>query len=187
MDRKKPTDILEEEHKIIQKVVAAMAVGVEVLETGKDVKADTVRNIVEFMRTFGDKCHHGKEEVYLFPLLGHRGVPMHGCPLAVLIHEHEMGRVLVKELASAGEAYGKKATSAKAALIQSLKGLIKLYPDHIWKENYLLFPMTNKVLSEEDQKDLYEKFEEVERSIGEDTHERFEKMAEKLSLEMQPI
>jgi len=185
MHKKKPTDILEEEHKIIQKVIAAMAVGVEVLETGKDVKADTIRNIVEFMRTFGDKCHHGKEEVHLFPLLGQRGVPMHGCPLAVLIHEHEMGRALVKELASAGDAYEKKDSSAKEALIKSLKGLVKLYPDHIWKEDYLLFPMTNKVLSEEDQKDLYEKFEEVEMSIGKDTHERLEKIAEKLALEIQ--
>jgi hemerythrin-like domain-containing protein len=40
--------------------------------------------------------------------------------------------------------------------------------------------MTNKVLSAEDQKDLGEKFEMVEKTIGTDVHERFERMAENL-------
>ena len=55
-----------------------------------------------------------------------------------------------------------------------------LYPNHIWKEDYLLFPMTNKVLSPDDQKDLREKFEAVEDVIGRDVHHRFEQMAEGL-------
>ena len=50
------------------------------LEKGEDIKGDTIKNVVEFMRTLGDKGHHGKEETHLFPLLGKKGVPMTGCP-----------------------------------------------------------------------------------------------------------
>ncbi len=77
---KKPTEALEEEHHVIQKVVGAMAVLSARLERGEDVKGDTIKNVVEFMRTFGDKCHHGKEEVHLFPLLGRAddGLPHSG-------------------------------------------------------------------------------------------------------------
>jgi hemerythrin-like domain-containing protein len=181
---KKPTDVLEEEHHVIQKVVAAMVVLLARLEEGKDVKGETINKVVEFMRTFGDKCHHGKEESHLFPLLGKRGVPMTGCPIAVLVHEHEKGRSLVKQLLEAGTAYVNGDGASKSTLIKSLQGLIELYPNHIWKEEYLLFPMTNKVLSDEDQKELFEKFEMVEKEIGADVHEHFENIVEELVSEI---
>jgi len=80
--------MLEEEHHSIQKVVGAMAVIAERLEMGQEVKAETLQNIVEFMRTFADKCHHGKEETHLFPVLEKKGVPVRGCPMGALIAEH---------------------------------------------------------------------------------------------------
>lgn len=181
---KKPTETLEEEHHVIQKVVAVMIALLERLESVQEVKGETINDIVEFMRTFGDKCHHGKEETYLFPLLGDRGVPMTGCPIAVLTHEHERGRSLVKQLSESGAAYANGDSASKDALVKSLKGLIELYPNHIWKEDYLLFPMTNKVLKDEDQKELSDKFEAVDEEIGKDIYRKFEKMAERLMSEI---
>jgi hemerythrin-like domain-containing protein len=136
--------------------------------------------MVEFMRTFADRCHHGKEETHLFPVLVSKGVPDTGCPIGGLTHEHQQGRVLVKELAAAVEAYGGGDPSAKESLIKSLHGVVGLYPNHIWKEDYLLFPMSNKVLGLDDQKALLEKFSQVEAEIGQDTHHRFEQMARDL-------
>ena len=72
MDSKSPTEILEAEHHVIQKVVGAMAVLAEGLGAGQEPPVETLRNIVEFMRTFADKCHHGKEEVHLFSKHGKR-------------------------------------------------------------------------------------------------------------------
>lgn len=178
---KKPTEMLEEEHHVIQKIVGVMATLLERLQKGEDMKGATIKDVVEFMRIYGDKCHHGKEETHLFPLLGKRGVPMTGCPVAVLTHEHDKGRALVKQLAEAGTNYANGNKSAKDNLIKSLQGLIDLYPNHIWKEDYLLFPMTNKVLSDSDQKDLSDKFEAVEKEIGRNVHKRLEKMAERLT------
>ena len=182
---KTPTDTLEEEHHYIQTVVGVMAVIAEKLEKGEDTDVETLQKIVEFMRTFADKCHHAKEETHLFTLLEKRGVPVRGCPIAILTAEHQRGRTLVSTLASATETYAKDMTSAKKNLVETLKALTELYPGHIWKEDYLLFPMTNKVLSAEDQKELGEKFEMVEKTIGADVHERFERFAEMLEQETQ--
>ncbi len=88
MMEKKPTEMLEAEHHVIQKVVGAMAV------LGQEVEAKTLQGIVEFMRTFADKCHHGKEEIHLFPALERKGVPARGCPVGALLHEHQQGRAL---------------------------------------------------------------------------------------------
>jgi hemerythrin-like domain-containing protein len=180
MIAKRPTEMLEEEHLYIQKVVGAMAVVAEGLEMGQNVEAETLQNIVQFMRTFADKCHHGKEESHLFPALERIGVPTRGCPLGILIHEHEKGRTLVTELAEAAEAYVKGNPSAKASLAESLRGLTDLYPNHIWKEEYLLFPMANKILSSEQQNELQEEFETVEQAIGKDVHQRFEQVADNI-------
>jgi len=180
MFEKKPTDILEEEHRIIEKIVKAMSVLIKRLETDKDTSLEDLQNITEFMRIFGDKCHHGKEEKELFPLLGKKGVPMQGCPITALTHEHEVGRNLVKGLVESTVAYEKKDSSAKEGLLKQLRGLINLYPNHIWKEEYLLFPMTNKILNDSEQKDLQIKFEMVEKEIGPDVHARYERMAEEI-------
>jgi hypothetical protein len=47
---KRPTDILEDEHRVILKVVGTMPVLAESLETGASVAPDVLRGIAEFMR-----------------------------------------------------------------------------------------------------------------------------------------
>jgi hemerythrin-like domain-containing protein len=180
MTERMPTEMLEEEHRSILKVMGALPVLIEGLETGQKVEADTLQRVVQFMRTFADTCHHGKEEAHLFPALEKKGVPMQGCPVGALTREHQQGRALVVGLAEAVEAYARGDAAAKDALLANLRGITAHYPNHIWKEDYLLFPMTNKVLSPDDQKDLREKFEAVEDAIGRDVHDRLEQMAEGL-------
>jgi hemerythrin-like domain-containing protein len=76
MSEMRPTKILEEEHHYSQKVVAALAVLLETLEAGKELEKKTLREVVEFMRTFANKCHHGKDETHLLPALEKKGVAM---------------------------------------------------------------------------------------------------------------
>jgi len=73
MDRTSPTEILEAEHRVIQKVVGAVAVLAEGLGAGQEPPIQTLCSVVEFMRTFADRCHHGKEEAHLFPFLEEPG------------------------------------------------------------------------------------------------------------------
>jgi hemerythrin-like domain-containing protein len=63
---------LEHEHHIIERVVAAMVVLAEKLQSGKEVEALVLNDLVEFLQVFAEDCHHGKEEHYLFPLLEKR-------------------------------------------------------------------------------------------------------------------
>ena len=178
---KRPSQILESEHRIIEKVLGAMARLTEVLETNRTVCSEDITALAEFMRTFADQCHHGKEEKLLFPILERKGVPVSGCPLGMLINEHARGRVLVNALSEAAAAHAAGSPEAKGALLASLKGLLDLYPNHIWKEDYLLFPLTDKILSRTEQKSLAEEFEQVESEIGRETHCRFVQIAEHLA------
>jgi hemerythrin-like domain-containing protein len=187
MSEPTPVEILEAEHRVIQKVVAGMTVLAEKLEGGADLDVPLLENIVEFLRTFADRCHHGKEEALLFPALERRGVPAHGCPIGGLTMEHQKGRLMVGEFAEAIGGYAKGEPAARENLVKSLRALTAFYPNHIWKEDYLLFPLAAKLLTLEDQQALAGKFEEVQHELGHEVHERFEKLAAKLEWEVSGV
>ena len=179
--------MLEAEHRVIQKMVAGMSVLAEQLEGGEPVDVSLLESIVVFLRTFADRCHHGKEETFLFPALIRRGVPSHGCPIGGLTMEHQKGRVMVGELADAIRGYAAGEPPARENLVKSLRALVAFYPSHIWKEDYLLFPLAGKVLTPEDQQELTDKFETVEREIGLDVLEGFDKVVAELERKVSGI
>lgn len=177
----KPIAELSTEHELIQKVVAGLAVLESRMSGGGPVNAALLRRIVKFLREYADVLHHGKEEALLFPALERRGVPAHGCPVGALLAEHKRGRVLVAEFAEAIEAYASGADGAVAGLAATMRALAELYPAHIWKEDYLLFPMSEKVLGTQGLLNLSTQFEEVNRTVGEAVVARAEALAAELA------
>jgi hemerythrin-like domain-containing protein len=182
--KENPVAMLEAEHRVIEKMVSVMAMLASDLEVGRPVDTETLRNIVGFLRTYADKYHHGKEEVHLFPVLAAKGVPVNGCPLGALMGEHQEGRGLVAEFAQGLEAHAAASPSSREALAQTLHSLVELYLGHIWKEDYLLFPMTNKVLSPKEQAALYVRFEAVDRATDQEVPRRFEQPAANLEAKL---
>lgn len=179
------TDMLDEEHRNIETVVAMLPMLIQVIEAGRRVEAGLFREIVEFMRTFADRCHHGKEEALLFPVLAHKGVPVAGVSLGALAQDHQQGRALISGLAEAAPACARGDAVAAASLVRNLHGIAELYPHHIWKEDYLLFPMMNMVLDADDEEELVEKFIHADATMGHDTDGRFDQVA--LDLESQVL
>ncbi len=187
MSKATPIEELEAEHRVIQKMVAGMSVLADQMEGGEAVDVLLLESLVVFLRTFADRCHHGKEESFLFPALIRRGVPSHGCPIGGLTMEHQKGRVMVEELADAIRGYTAGEPPARENLIKSLRALVAFYPSHIWKEDYLLFPLAGKVLTPEDQQELRDKFETVERELGVDVLEGFDKVVAELERKISGI
>jgi hemerythrin-like domain-containing protein len=178
---KRATQILEEEHHLMQKVFGSMAALADRLYEGNLPGGEVLVELVDFMRIFVEGCHHEKEDNHLFPLLARKGVPVAGCPIGVLTHEHETSRRLTADLGAAVDAFLKNPQPMSQFLITTLRGIVELYPNHIWKENYLLFPMTDKLLDEEEQRQLLESFNSVECRFSVDVRSRFERLVESVA------
>ncbi len=174
------TDSLEHEHRTIEKILRVTGVLVDELTENRDIDDDILRDLCQFLRVYGHQCHHGKEESYLFPMLERHGVPEEGCPLGALRHEHERSRVLTQELVQASAEYAANRHEGSSALSEVLRNIAQFYPAHIWKEEYLLFPMARKVLSEEDDQRLLKEFKSVESDIYSYAHESYEQLATEL-------
>jgi hemerythrin-like domain-containing protein len=159
------TAILKEEHRSIERMLAVLGTAAGHLEAGEPVRPGLFREAVDFIRNFADKNHHGKEESNLFPRLEERGVAMEGGPLGVMLHEHDLGRAFIKAIDDAIEGYEGGDEAATKAIVDSLRGYTQLLTEHIWKEENVLFQMADQVLSEADQQDLAERFEDVEAEL----------------------
>lgn len=177
------TDFVQElkhDHRVIQEVVAGMSAVADLLDSGKQVDPSILGDLVQFLAVFADHCHHDKEERYLFPLLATKANAATKRQLQLLEQEHGAAAQLVGELAKASAAYIENPLVMRYRVVALLRRLVELYPAHIWKEDYLLFPMAQQSLSEAEQADMADRFEDVEREVGQDVHAAFEMLAKQL-------
>lgn len=177
----KPTEILIKEHDAILLMLKILDAVATRLENNEHVDPDHPSQIVEFIREFADKCHHGKEENLLFKSMAKAGVPEQGGPIAVMLSEHETGRNFVRNMDTAASAYAKGDKSTIGQFVQNARGYISLLFRHIQKENMVLFPMADRVIPDDEQDRLLDEFDKVETEIiGEGTHERFHELLDQL-------
>lgn len=178
-----PLKILEDEHRVIEKAIGVLKHMVKTVETGVNPPVDDLRNLVDFLRTFADKCHHGKEEDVLFPVLEERGVSRSGGPIGVMLQEHEQGRSLVKGMLQAVEAIEKGDEHGYTFFSEKALSYAELLEGHISKEDNVLYPIGRNVLSDGDMERLLDDFEKVEEEkVGPGVHEKYHRIVEELSL-----
>lgn len=171
---------LRDEHRWILKVAGVME---KILsrepEAGLDL--DAMEDCVSFVRLFADACHHGQEEDLLFPELEALGMPRNAGPLAVMLHEHEMGRSYARAMVKALPGARKGAEEDRKILVNAANGYIQLIRGHIHKEDNVLFNMADHVVVGPACKKLCDAYGVVcQRRFEGRTKEELQEMAERL-------
>lgn len=178
----KATEQLKHEHKAVMLMLKILDSISKKLEKNEKVSPQHLEAIIDFLKTFVDKCHHGKEEKLLFPLLEAKGIPNKGGPIGVMLAEHILGREFVKKISEAVSNYSNNESIAKNIIIENINGYINLLTHHIEKENNMLFALTDNKLSPDEQSKLYMEFENLEENeIGKGKHEEFHNFLKELS------
>ncbi|MEN6622843.1 MAG: hemerythrin domain-containing protein [Smithella sp.] len=165
------------EHEEILSGLEILKKASEPVRTNKEAPLKDLIEIVQFLRLFVDKCHHGKEEELLFPAMEKAGIPKENGPIGQMLLEHEQGRQYM-------EAIDKTITEKgilQEAFIKNADEYIYLLRNHIEKENVILFPMGDKLIPQERQAKLLEEFEAYEQQVmGLNTHQKLHDMLHKL-------
>jgi hemerythrin-like domain-containing protein len=157
------TTQLRHEHEVFMRALALLERFAPRPGAGAPVDRAALGWLVDFFRTFVDRCHHAKEELHLFPALERHGVPRNGGPIGVMLLEHEEGRALLRAMTL-------EDAGAVAGAIRGYAGLLRA---HIDKENDVLFPLAEQILDEEEQRALAGAFDGVEQTVvGPGMHER---------------
>ncbi|WP_027369025.1 hemerythrin domain-containing protein [Desulfocurvibacter africanus] len=172
----KATQELRNEHEGIQLMLKVLTILARKASSGEPFDRGQAGKIIEFLRVFADKCHHGKEEDVLFPELEKAGIARQGGPIGVMLHEHVSGREFIRRMSEALPARNDKEFAEAAT------GYIALLSAHIQKENEVLFVMADKVLPAEKQEEMFRSFERIEEErIGPGVHESFHKLMDDLA------
>ncbi|MBI4797359.1 MAG: hemerythrin domain-containing protein [Desulfarculus sp.] len=177
-----PTAELKAEHQGVMKVLAVLEVMCGHLEAGEPVASDHLAQVLEFLRVFVDKCHHGKEEEYLFPALEKTGLPHDSGPIAVMLAEHALGRQLVGRLALAMEGLAAGQQEEAQALTAAGREYVALLRAHIPPEDNVLFALADERLGRAEEAELSKSFDLLEaQRIGPGRHEAFHRLIHELT------
>lgn len=165
------------EHRLIERMLLVIQDALVEIESAGRVDPVFVDTAIDFIRTYADKTHHGKEEDILFRKLKER--PLSAEDRRVmdeLIEEHGFGRRTTKALLEANTRYRHGDESALTDIVSNLETIVGFYPGHIEKEDKVFFPATRSYFTEEEDQFLLAEFREFDRKM---IHEKYQSVVEK--------
>ncbi len=173
------------EHRLIERLMPLITEEVRRLEDNiavdprfAFVDAWVIDVVVDFMQTYADHCHHGKEEGILFAALEKKDLrPEHRRIMAELTQEHVHGRQLTRSLAAAKKHYLQGDEAVLPDIIHNLKTLAAHYPPHIVKEDKHFFLPCMAYFSDAEKADMLGRMWEFDRRV---IHDKYNRILEQL-------
>ena len=169
----KSTDLLSQEHKLILRALDVLDALAASMEARGEFDEDAVDRVLDFLRWFADAHHQAKEETILFPAIK-AAAGAQDRPVRHMMFEHEQERQSIEDLEK-DVRLGKLSDFVAAA-----NKLISTLRNHIYKEDQLLFPEADSLLSRQDDA-IFEQLQRFDTPLDKQTLEH--KQSELHSLE----
>jgi len=169
-----PIGPLMREHRLIERMVKIINnLQLEINEK-KVTDSNYIEDVVDFFKTYADRCHHGKEEDILFKKLSTKNLKkQHQTIMNELIEEHAYARKTVNKLKETNTKYRQGNKKAIMEINDLLKELSTLYPKHIQKEDKHFFYSCMNYFSKSELDSMLDDFREFDRKM---IHEKYEKI-----------
>ncbi len=177
-----PIGPLMVEHRLIERMIALMGLQIQRIGDTGQVDVHFIDTAVDFIRTYADACHHGKEEDILFRDLQEKDLdPKDERIMNELIEEHAWARVTTGKLVDARKRYAQGEKEAVDEIIEIMKSLVEFYPKHIEKEDRDFFKASMVYLTQEERDGMLDEEYEFDRRF---IHGMNEKAVEALESEL---
>jgi hemerythrin-like domain-containing protein len=146
----KGIELLVEEHKLIKRMLVVVRKACVGVMKGDDINYEDFGNIIDFIRNYADRHHHGKEEKLLFNrMVSEIGGPAEKLVKHGMLVEHDLGRQFIMGLEEAlAEVKGGK-DEARLDVIANAVSYTHLLFRHIDKEDDVAYPFAQRLLREE--------------------------------------
>ena len=176
-----PTENLKREHEAIYDVLNIMSRIADDIKAKKVFYTSDIDTIADFLIVFWYNCHNQKEEQVFYPALVRAGIQTDDESIGDISHEHSMGRIYIREMCYSIENCKIGNSFSCERLVDSLNNYIDLLRFHIQKEEEVLFPKADVVLTEEELCEISNQFEAIEeQTIGHSVHEQYFELLKQL-------
>jgi hemerythrin-like domain-containing protein len=175
----KPIGPLMWEHRLIEKMLVSMMRHIDQVEKTKKVNPLIIDMVVDFVHTYADRTHHGKEEEILFRDLAKKNLtPELKKTMQELLDEHIWGRKTTAALVAAKEKYLQGDEEKIPEIISIARELGNFYPKHIEKEDKRFFYPCQEYFNKDEQGKMLAEFLEFDRKM---IHEKYNKVYDEYS------
>lgn len=162
------------EHRLIERMLSIIKNSLDQIELTGKVSPLFVDTAVDFICTYADRTHHGKEEEILFRELSKRQLSAEDLRVMnELVEEHNFGRQTTKALIEANTRYRNGDASALTDIAAKLRTFVDFYPKHIEKEDKVFFPVSRAYFTDEEDQVMLDEFWEFDRKM---IHEKYESL-----------
>jgi len=154
------------EHRLIERMIALM--GKETQRIGQGLAPDTefIRTAVDFIKTYADRLHHGKEEDILFRDLAKKQLSAeHKRIMDELVKEHVLARENTRKLVEAQNRYLAGEKDSVKVIAENMGILAKFYPKHIEKEDKHFFLPVMNYFTTDEQSAMLTEFNDLDRQF----------------------
>ncbi|MHB8149630.1 MAG: hemerythrin domain-containing protein [Desulfobulbia bacterium] len=167
------------EHRLIERMLAIIQDALAEARKTKKIDPVFVDTAVDFVQTYADRTHHGKEEDILFLALKTKGLSEPDQRVMdELIEEHVFGRITTKALVEANARYRNGDSAALEEIVRCLHTLVDFYPKHIAKEDAVFFPASRAYFSEAEDQAMLDEFWAFDRKM---IHEKYKAVVDELA------
>ncbi len=168
------------EHRLIERMLAVIQDTLAQVEKSGKIDPSFVDSAVDFIHTYADRTHHGKEEDILFRDLNNKGLSdVDRRVMNELLAEHVLGRSTTKALVEANTRYRNGYTSALGDIVTCLRKLVDFYPRHIEKEDKVFFPASRAYFSEAEDQAMLAEFRDFDSKM---IHEKYKSVLDEVCL-----
>lgn len=182
----KSIELMVDEHKYIKRMLIVLRQYSYKVVKGEEVDISDFYSMIDFVRNFADKHHHGKEEEILFrEMMAHQGPVAEKLIKHGMLVEHDLGRLHMMDLEAALKELENGNDEAKIDIIANAVGYAALLTRHIDKEDNVVYPYAEKGLPEEVLRQIDDECEQFEiKARKEQVHQKYIAILEELEAKL---
>jgi len=177
----KTMDIIRDEHRSIAAILHGMEYLVDRIRARKaKIDPRVFRAMIYYLDTFSERMHHPKEDRFLFNAMRSRGAEA-AAAVGDLEREHALGGDALKRLEQCLVRYEEGGDGEFPGFADAVAKFVRGYRDHMHKEESIVFPMAERLLSAQDWQAIDRAFAENRDPLAADRDTRdFEKLFERI-------
>jgi len=177
----KTLNIIRDEHRSIAAILDGMDYLVKRIRARrKKVDPRVFHAMLYYLDTFSERMHHPKEDQYLFKAMRERSAEA-DTHIADLEEDHTRGEDALRRLAQCLIRYEEGGEQEFPAFEREVENFVRNYREHMRKEEDIVFPLAQRLLTASDWQAIDRAFEENRDPLAADRDTRdFEKLFDRI-------
>ena len=166
------------EHRLIERLIDELRRETERIRDTRSVDTDLLYRVIDFLHTYVDRTHHGKEEDILFAALEDKPLTDEQRALmSELTAEHETSVELIERLRLLRRKHLAEGEGVLDEIIVVLDELVEFYPLHIFKEDRRFFLPVMAHFTDDEMTAMLERMKSFDQGM---IHEKYSRLVDGL-------